>query len=304
MKSLYPPFLCQLLVSCPRAGNGVNLYIYKLARQLHYHHTEDEINEILRSCTDGCGRTVPDEEILRAVQRTKRTAWRPGRGPEALRIDQPQPLRSFTPSWPEANEERREAIIREGYSLADLWQESPCPLENNENHAEEIIDQLFPGNPLLCCGTRKSWVSTRPREDWRGKLSSLQFIVPSPMSARTGFTQDGQVSQRALSNTGPRRFLVVEFDADSTDDHAALLRHLSGEAPLALAVYSGGKSLHGWFFCERQPEQQVQAFMRYAVSLGADPATWTRNQLVRMPDGTRDDGERQGIYFFDPEVIR
>ena len=44
--------------------------------------------------------------------------------------------------------------------------------------------------------------------------------------------------------------------------------------------------------------------MRYAVSLGADRATWTRSQFVRMPDGTRDNGKRQTVYFFNPEVLK
>jgi hypothetical protein len=48
----------------------------------------------------------------------------------------------------------------------------------------------------------------------------------------------------------------------------------------------------------------LESFMRYAVMLGADRATWTRSQFVRMPDGTRDNGNRQTVYFFNPAVIR
>jgi hypothetical protein len=40
--------------------------------------------------------------------------------------------------------------------------------------------------------------------------------------------------------------------------------------------------------------------VRYAVSLGTDPAPWVRSQFVRMPDGTRETGERQTVFFFDP----
>jgi hypothetical protein len=46
--------------------------------------------------------------------------------------------------------------------------------------------------------------------------------------------------------------------------------------------------------------EDLKAFMDYAVSLGADKATWTRSQFVRMPDGTRDNGKRQTPYYFDP----
>src|SRR5262245_17952073 len=89
---------------------------------------------------------------------------------------------------------------------------SPIRIEDNKSHTEEIIDRLFPGNPLLCCGKSQSEFDTAPREHWRGELVRLQFIVPSPMSAVSGFTKDGRESKHTLSNTGLRRFLICEFD--------------------------------------------------------------------------------------------
>jgi hypothetical protein len=83
---------------------------------------------------------------------------------------------------------------------------------NEARRSEEIIDRLFPDNPLLCCGKSQSEFDTKPREAWRGEMAQLQFIVPSPMSAVTGLTKEGKESKHALSNTGPRRFLVVECD--------------------------------------------------------------------------------------------
>jgi hypothetical protein len=144
---------------------------------------------------------------------------------------------------------------------------------------------------------------TRPVSDWHG-FSRFEFIVPSTMMARTGSTKEGKQSAHCLGNTGPRRFLVVEFDHGTVDEHAGLLRYLAGHAPLAIAVHSGGKSLHGWFFVAGQREELLREFMCAAVSLGADRATWTRSQFVRMPDGTRKNGARQNVFFFNPEVIR
>jgi hypothetical protein len=145
---------------------------------------------------------------------------------------------------------------------------------------------------------------THPRETWRGRLADMQLIVPSPMTARTGRTQDGRESEHTLENTGPRCFLVIEQDTGTVDEQAAILAHLAERAPLALAVHSGGKSLHGWFFSAGQSEERLRGFMRYAVTLGADRATWTRSQFVRMPDGTREGGNRQTVYFFNPEVVK
>jgi hypothetical protein len=71
-----------------------------------------------------------------------------------------------------------------------------------------------------------------------------------------------------------------------------------------MVVHSGSKSLHGWFFCAGQPEERLRQVMRYCVSIGADRATWSRSQFVRMPDGLRDNGKRQVVYYFNPELIK
>jgi hypothetical protein len=57
--------------------------------------------------------------------------------------------------------------------------------------------------------------------------------------------------------------------------------------------------------CEtlRGNEKTIEKFFAYAVSLGADKATWLRSQFVRMPDGLRDNGRRQVIYYFDRQLI-
>jgi hypothetical protein len=290
-----PQFVRDLLASPPRAGEGVNLYLFQLARALHPYLSENGIADILRVVTAGCGRLVTEKEIRRAVQNSKAAAWTPGSG---------TPERG-APAWPTLNAEQREAIIAATcMGLVDLWEVSPVRFEGNESHCEGTIDMLFPANPLLCCGKSNSEFATRPREAWRGSLTGMQFIVPSPMTARTGHTQDGKESEHTLENTGQRRFLVVEQDAGTVDEQAAILFHLAKLRPMALALHSGSKSLHGWFYCAGQSEERAQAFMRYAVTLGADRATWTRSQFVRMPDGTRDNGSRQTVYFVNPEVIR
>jgi hypothetical protein len=197
------------------------------------------------------------------------------------------------------------AILGENqYGLADLWELSPVRIDSNEPHTEQIIEALFPGNPLLCCGEADSIFDTRTRDEWRGKLSAMQLIVPSPMTARHGLTKDGKESAHALSITGPRRFIVCEFDKGlTTDRQAAILLHLAELAPMVCALWSGSKSIHGWFYVDGQPEEKVRRFFRYAVGLGADPATWSRSQFVRMPDGKRDNGKQQAVYFLNLQPL-
>jgi hypothetical protein len=233
---------------------------------------------------------VSRAEIISAVQNSLPCAWQP-KGNAA-------PVQSAA-RWPRINQEQREAIVRDNGGLADLWDLSRPRIEDNAQHTEEIIDRLFPGNSLLCCGKSNSVFDTKPRDDWRGELSALALIVPSPMSAVTGTTKDGKESKHTLANTGARRFLICEFDTGSPDEHAALLLHLGTFAPLICAVHSGNRSLHGWFYVHGQPDAKIEKFFRYAVSLGADRATWTRSQFVRMPDGTRDNGNRQTVFFLN-----
>jgi hypothetical protein len=301
MSTTLPGWLRDLLSACPKHGGGVHNWLFRCARQLHAHYsTPSEIIDLLAAACYGCGRQVTHREIEAAVQRSRECAWRPSTNRQLTANYLPSDER---PKWPAVNEEQRAAIVRDGPRLADLWEAVPVRVDWNGSKTEEIIDVLFPGNPLLCCGKSSYEFATRTRDKFRGKLSSLPLIVPSPMSKRTGITKEGRESEHCLDNTGRRRFLVVEFDEGTFDEHAALLWHLAGIGPLALCVHSGSKSLHGWFFCGGQPEDKLCAFMRHAVSLGADPATWTRSQFVRMPDGTRQNGKRQAVYYFRPDVV-
>ena len=288
-----PQFVRDLLASPPHRGEGLNLWFYRVARVLHPYRDSAEIVELL--CAATAGEPIKRGEIERAVERSKATVWKAG---------EPSHSAARTPQWPKLNAEQREAVIALRAGLVDLWETSPVRFEDNESHTEEIIDVLFPDNPLLCAGRSNSDFATQAREEWRGKLAGLQLIVPSPMTARIGRTQEGKESAHTLETTGPRRFLIIEQDGGTIEEQAEVLLHLAERAPLAMAVHSGSKSIHGWFYCVGRSEEKLRRFMQYAVSLGADRATWTRSQFVRMPDGTRDNGERQIAYFLNLGVLK
>jgi hypothetical protein len=86
------------------------------------------------------------------------------------------------------------------------------------------------------------------------------------------------------------------------DACSALILHLAERLPtLTMVCFSGGKSLHAWFRVNQLNSSQQKEFMRRAVSLGADRATWLKSQLVRIPDGQRPNGVRQTCYYLDPK---
>jgi len=231
------------------------------------------------------------------------------------------------PAWPERDHGRILGLLRDSFqSLADLEAVSPVSIAGLDD-PYAIIDTLFQGvadaDPWLCLAKEIKEPATRRRSDWHGHLERARFIVPNTMTGPKGETLDGRPSVRCLANTGPRRFLVIECDfTEAADrplfDHlhatggtvadlcATVLGHLAQFAPLVMAVHSGGKSLHGWFSVLKQSEADLKRFMRWACLYGADKATWTRCQLVRMPCGTRDNGRPQGVHFFnhDPDLFK
>src|SRR5207248_6626357 len=179
---------------------GFHLWLFRAARaSWKCGRHANEIREILEIAAATCGRHVSTREIADAITNSQATAY--------------QPASARYQRWPGLNREQREAIIIGRHGLVDLWETSPMRLEDNAAYTEQIIDALFPDNPLLCCAATKATAWTAKRQGWRGRMSEFQLIVPNPMTALTGLNQSRQVSRRCLANTGARRFLVVEFDA-------------------------------------------------------------------------------------------
>jgi hypothetical protein len=305
-----PTKVRERLKGCPTEGHGVHPWLFKTARSLHKHFSEEEIVDIL--CANlSCQR--PEREIRNAVVNAGRYA----RGEMGAPSQRPWPTVDYAMV--------HKIVVSCPVRLKDLSSISPMDLSTEGPRTEELLDVLFPDNPLLCLGRSVTACWTKPRKFWRGRESDFQFIVANPMTKETGLTTDGKVSQRCLDNTGPRKFVVIEFDISESEDWApylqdwrsreittldanvALIIELASKGlprlPLGMAVYSGGKSIHAWFPCEGLGDDQLRPFMARAVRLGADKAKWTRCQLVRMPGGMRDNGNRQRVHFFAPNVL-
>lgn len=217
--------------------------------------------------------------------------------------------RSVTSKWPIPNLERIEGIINDGPKLVDIWDLSPIQRTTDAPNTDVILSLLYPDNPWLCIGATQNYFNTLTLDYWRGKLADKQFIVPSPMTCQSGITKQGKVSKHTLQNTGPRRYLVLDFDDGSLDQHAAIIWHLAvNYAPLTMVLFSGGKGLHAWFNVHNCPEAQVLKFFQYAVSLWADKRLWTRSQFARLPDGIRKSAQnkptaRQQVIYLNPNNI-
>ena len=149
-----PRWAADILANPPRSGTGFHDWLFRTARALwKCGRNESEITAILENAAATCGRRVSAREIQDAVKNACTGAF--------------QPASRWRP-WPGLNCEQREAIIESGYGLVDLWETSPIRLDNS-SHTEEIIDQLFPHNPLLCVGAATHNCHTATRDKWRGE---------------------------------------------------------------------------------------------------------------------------------------
>jgi hypothetical protein len=288
-----------------RAGQNVAGWLWSVCKGLASFRSEGEALDII---TEAAGHLrLKKQELVKTIHKAAGRAWHPDKSTHSGVVP---------PRKPAINSKLREDIISgSSIEVEDLWDLSPIILDMPLPATEWFLDRLFPKGCLLCCDERDVRLAvTKPREEWRGHLSECRGIVPSAMTALEGLKQDGSgMGSRTRSNTGDRRFLIIEQDAINKvpvpkSEQVKILFHLAEFAPLVMVVDSGGKSLHGWFYCLGMPEQKVAAFMRYAVSLGADDNFSRKEQPARMPDGLRrfDDGrepERQKVLFFNTEPL-
>lgn len=233
-------------------------------------------------------RRVPQSEITQAVNLVFETELASTERPR-----EPKPL-----GWQKKATER---IHAENFTTEqDLVAMSDVHPSDIDQRA--LLECLFPDSAgLLCIGSAFNRFITAPLSEHKD-LASAQFIVPCYMTARTGITKEGRESCRAQSNTGERRYIVLDFDEPPTDQHPSIIHWLMQYRAPLLVVKSGGKSLHAWYKTETQ-DRDAQ-FWRLAIMAGADGAIQkNRGQSIRMPMGTRDNGHVQSVLHFNPNNL-
>jgi hypothetical protein len=270
---------------CPTPGTGVNRWTFTTACIFfRAGWNEDKVRDYLNESTTRTG-SEADAEIERAIERA----------PQWIR----QGTANSCKKWPATDCVERQKALRNGIGVGELRRASPL----KETFAHQVLPVLFPGDPLIWAArsVQPEIGDTLPLRQWLPIAGMLQFIVPNPMISRV-IPHNGK-SRRCLTNTGPRVYLVVESDTGTADDQAAILWHLARFARLVIAVHSASKSVHGWFHVAERSGDENRAFMEYAVSLSADPATFVKCQPVRMPGGHRPGKGKQEILFFNPTAI-
>ena len=268
-------------------GDGVHNDIYAASCFLIEEGHDDEtiFSFLRRAAREIPGRAVPDREIRSAIVYA-RGSKEDGVVRQSL-------------NWPEA-----EQIMQ-----TEIQRAFPADMDQLERNADELpqnpgdyLSDLFRPNELVCIASDVYHFQTMPLES-AIEISDgyrMEFINPNPMIAQTGVTREGKTSHHCEDNTGPRVYLVIEFDAGSPQAQAAYHKYLGKHLPLTILIYSGGKSTHGWYYCEEESETRCRRFFEIACQLGADPKTWSICQFVRLPGGLNGKtGKKQQVIFWE-----
>jgi hypothetical protein len=207
------------------------------------------------------------------------------------------------PKYPPGNDDTVASVLSKTKGdVATLKSASRVP-DPGSLTSGAVIDLLFPVAKLLCLATRKENSNTQLRQAFAGNEDQIQFMVPNEMGSEFGMNQAGRMSPRCNENVGRQIFQVIEFDGGTLDEQARIHLHLKSRGmPLVMVVFSGGKSLHGWYRVDKIRGADLSKFLHYAAALGADRATYVPCQLVRTPNAFRDGGAKQEVLYLDPKA--
>jgi hypothetical protein len=298
----------------PVTGEGLNRWLYPIAVCLIGDRvSEDPGVELLFQLALEKGR---DERTARKEAERLRRLWT-GNGP----------AKSNRPPVPKHNLHSIREIVSSNHArVADLVSRSSIKVDPNDSDAaDDIVDLLFPDGDIICVADSIYYQVACRHGDLVEPMGTLPFIVPNPMKSGGVYKKD-VFSPKTNANVLYRRWLCVEWDmpldasvpsfwhpmvkewsamgVTTKDAQTRLLTHLSTfEFKLGMVVDSGGKSLHSWFAVSHATEAEIERFMRYAISIGSDPAGRVPSQFFRMPHGTRDNGKRQPVLFIDPKTL-
>lgn len=304
------------LIDFPTTGDGVHQramqFTNEVAKLKLWEGNDGYVHKLFQDAAANCGRPVHEYEIQRLLDGSRQYYQN---NPNSKRKPKIDIFPDFDESLINQLKEIKEGELLDQSPVKGLRCLSPF----------WFIERLLPSDQYICIGSNKSYkgkqgeiipfqkFQTRKLNAFDEKwMSDQELIVPNYMIKRRGLLSaskykkrdqltEKDYSEHTLDNTGRRVYLILENDKVDKRKQERILYHFSKKIPLVCIVDSGGKSLHGWFNCVGESEDQVIKILKEACRHGADKQMRFRSQFCRLPNGVRNNGNQQTVLYFNPE---
>ncbi len=319
-----PSWVWDRLTSCPKAGQGVNAWLFSTARALAHFFSEAELVELLTHYSAGCGRVVGRDEILRQVQqgiRAKACGQARGRVPTQYSPDtdrgvipvpissihfEPETLARLAAQAPSAVNWRHYLYERSPYRpdihtgvwfLRKLFREGEKVL---------VFDTMKSSRPALIATINKELQrSPLSIEDSPSGLGAWFLANPVDGNWHPNPRDGGKLSCRSEEAVTAFRYAVLESDQACPDHWLSFLTQFP--APIAAIYTSGGRSIHALLRVDAESKAKWDAAIaplkRTLKVLGADPAALSAVRLTRLPGcWRREKGGFQKLLYLNPDI--
>jgi hypothetical protein len=304
--------LCELLNTCPEAGQGVHPWLFRVARYLHRFHSPDEICDILATRVADCGREVEPHEIVDAVKNSGVCKWEPsGKTASERRAEWlAKPTIKRVPAFEPEYTIREASRIREGITPEWLKAHSPIPVTCSTG---EYLQKIFERNEqVLLFGRYRSQGALWPTETdieafVRIHWSAGAWFLCNPVDGKEHLNPRlAKNSRRSMESVTAWRHAVLECDHEPKERWLPIWLKILVQLPLPIVsiIDSAGKSVHALVRVSCNSKAAWDAFKRDQllplVKLGACHGSLSAVRLTRLPGCYRDD-RLQELLYLSPE---
>lgn len=313
-----PEWFYAKLHSCPPAGQGVNLWLFTTAKAGAHDLSEEQLVDLLKQHSAGCGRVVTDAEIMRQVRQGIRAASQPkpvSSGGEIKAI----PGHSSVPIgkiefMPEELAKYYETGPKPTNWVHYLYEKSPCRPEgglwflNKLYHPNEkvLLFTAFKTDKPALMVTIGGELSELPEEIHDNPSGEGTWFLSNPVDGKwhPNPRADGKLSCRSEEAVTACRYAVLESDLARPDHWLSFLVQLP--APIVAIYTSGGKSIHALIKVDAPTkeawDEKIRPLKGLLKRLGADPNALTAVRLSRLPGCHRREKEGfQELLYLNPE---
>ena len=306
----YPRFLQELLESCPAAGSGVHLWLFRVARYLHHYHEPEAIADILQKCVVDCGRDLEQHEIPDAVNNSMACAWHPeGKKMSERRAEwnaKPTMRVCRIPDFDPNLTKRTAARVPVDITPDWLKAQSPVPVSCS---TEQFLQTFFqPNEKALVFNVYKSQGRLWP-ELPIGRFSQIHWVdgcwfLCNPVDGLDHFNPRlAKKSRRSQESVTTWRYAVLECDHEPKAKWLPIWLKILVQLPLPVVSLtdSAGKSVHALVRVSCDSKAAWDAFkterLLPLVKIGACPGSLSAVRLTRLPNTYRGDRLQELLYL-------